>query len=333
MRVDKMMEIKRFSTSEELINTIIASGAFTAIKIIGVTGSIGRGEKELSDTQLNDVDFFVVADEADVTVKKELDLTLQEMTGTIFTDVLYISTDRFKKYIHCKTIPQFIFDIFRGSLILYIDQDFYPDILKSQDNEYSIIYDSAVAVLYTRIWCLTGPYQVHNGNICPLDDEEFTFRQMKKAITAIIDAILICEGIYNSPKWSDKLQQITGSGYYEKHKDELDTILELHNNICSENFTFAHQNLIRQYINAINYIRSTQERYLEYCIKYNIIYPLLSREQRRINKATKKQYQTLQLIQELYNPKTHSKDSERQKKVIEKLSILYRENYLEVMNE
>ena len=82
---------------DQCLKLILDSKSFINIHIVGIAGSIGRKEKFISDQNLNDIDFFVLADSVVNKKKILLDNKLKKLTDTEFTDVTFVQTKHFFK--------------------------------------------------------------------------------------------------------------------------------------------------------------------------------------------------------------------------------------------
>ncbi|MDR3258857.1 MAG: hypothetical protein LBT51_04490, partial [Fusobacteriaceae bacterium] len=89
----KLKEEKIFDILKTLI---LNANIFKNLKCIGIMGSIGRKEKSILISNLNDVDFFVIADEADQNKKIELEKKLNDFLGTTYTDILFVTLNKIK---------------------------------------------------------------------------------------------------------------------------------------------------------------------------------------------------------------------------------------------
>jgi hypothetical protein len=241
---------------------ILESNVFNNIIYIGITGSIGRGEKSITDKCINDVDFFVIADNVNPILKLQLEKKLQEITKTIFTDILYLNTKKISKKLKNHTIDQYLFDIIHGNMKLYSNSNLLDS---TKNNNYTLSLLSAKEVLLSRLWALVVPYSIQDNILLPIKNETFSLYQMKKAYSAIIDAVLILEEQYSSPLKSIKLINFRKTKFYLKYKKENDLLLsytyQKYNLDIFKSLILLYKivihNLIGKELNLITYPRKT----------------------------------------------------------------------------
>lgn len=269
---------------ERCKSTIIDSNIFTNIQYIGITGSVGRGEKDIDDKDINDIDFVVIANSCDLSKKTTLDRELQEITGKKFTDILYLNQKKFIKKISSNSIEQYLFDFIMGNKKIYslIDIDKYKKI------KFKVSRISAIDVLMTRLWALICPFYFYDGIILPRQEYiKFSLYQLKKSLSAIIDAILIIEEKYSSPLKIDKEILLRQTEFYRINSSSIDALLsedflnfnsdiyrkiftiyhEILTNLVGDKlhiFNFPHKKIIIKSLinkNSLAYIKSMQEKY------------------------------------------------------------------------
>jgi predicted nucleotidyltransferase len=311
---------------EYIKDMILNSSAFNDIKVIGVTGSIGRGEKSILDENLNDIDFFVISKSENLNEKLTLEKELQKLTNTLFTDIAYINTSKFKIMTEKKIISQFLYDLLKGCCTIYLDEKFSKTFNNARKKEYGISSRSAVQVLLTRLWCLTGPYEIKEGKIAPIN-AIFTSYQMRKAFSAIIDAVLIHENVYKSPCSSYKLRKFSETNFYTEHEIKLNELLEFYKN-KDKNFDFerTYNNLVDLYLLSIDYVIGADfSHYLKFPLKKELFLSFIIKKHRNYVISMTNRYKTLKLVGEYY------KNSSNNEKIIKDLKINFRKIYAEVI--
>jgi hypothetical protein len=87
---------------------------------------------------------------------------------------------------------------------------------------------SMYGVYLTRMWCMIGPYDYILTKKIETKNLEFATYQYKKAISAIIDAVLIKESIYNNIMKTDKINDFRISNYYKKNAILCDKLIFLY---------------------------------------------------------------------------------------------------------
>lgn len=304
-------------------NLILNSSAFKGLKIIGITGSIGRGEKSIVDENLNDIDFFVIANSCNLYRKLAIENKLKKLTNTHFTDILFLKTRKFKKNLRANLIDQYLLDLITGSRLLYGRDDFVKIFESAKEIKYEVSHQSAIAILLTRLWCLTGPYSIRKSKIVPFK-EEFTFYQMRKAIGAIIDAILIHEKLYCSPYLELKMENFLTSRFYKENKMSTDLLLEFYSGKI-EDFERIYNILITMYLLAIDQIIGKDiNSYLSFPLKKTLFLSVIRKNQRKNIKQIIKRYNTLKLVHQFFIEKG-------ERSILNELSLLFREIYAELM--
>lgn len=299
------------------------SSAFKRVKIIGITGSVGRGEKNILDEGLNDVDFFVMADSYDLKRKLELEKKLKDLTKAPFTDILFLRTAKIIKQLKRRFIEQYLYDLIKGYLILCAKNEIPNLVEKAKHKEYKVSKRSGISVLLTRLWCLTGPYRVEKFKIIPLN-VNFTLYQMRKAISAIVDAILIHEDLYCSPYLELKMNGFLTSRFYKANRASMDLLLEFHKGLTSD-FGRIYKKLINNYLLAMNYVIGKDfSSYLQFPMKKMLLLSIFRQNQRNYIKQMIKRYKSLKLTHYYY---TNMED----KTILSSLSLSYKEIYAELM--
>jgi len=312
---------------ENLSWKILKSGAFDRLVAIGITGSIGKGEKSIFDNNINDIDFFVIAEKFDQIKKLKLEKELREITNTKFTDILFLRRQKFMHEVKKKHIDQYLFDLLKSNCLLYALEEYATLLNKLKNKFYKVTYKSAVAVLLTRLWCLTGPYKVLNNKIVPIE-ESFTIYQLKKALSAIIDAVLICEKKYNSPRTIDKIENFKKTIFFKKNSPK---ILELINFFFSSNRRLyyderIYKDVVNYYLYTIDYVIKERPRtYLQFPLKKVLIKSIFKKSVRNYIKSIIKRFKTLYLVNDFLGNSDNINSL--------KLSYLFKENYEEVMKQ
>lgn len=207
-----MIKIKKKLIEEECKKRILNSNVFKNIELIGICGSIGRKEKNIEEKNLNDVDFFVVATEVNWKEKIKLEKNLNEYLNTKYTDISFIKLKNYLKIINSRNISQFYYDMIYGTTILY---NRLTILIPYKERTVDML--SLYIVYLTRLWCLIGPYNFLDEKII-CRNKSFAEYQLKKAISALIDGVLINEKKYKSPFRRIKINNIKETEYYRKNK-------------------------------------------------------------------------------------------------------------------
>jgi len=300
---------------------ILNSSAFSRLAVVGIGGSIGRREKKITDENLNDVDFFVVADSCNQKRKAESEDSLRDLTKAAFTDILYFNTKKLKRKIKNKIIDQFLYDLIKSSMILYTNPNLENPLARTKNREYKISYQSAVAVLFTRLWCLTGPYTVKSRKITPINPQ-LTFYQMRKAISAIIDSVLILEGLYNTS--SDlKAKNFLKSDFCKKHESNIKILLNFYEGL-NEDFDSIYQLLTHYYLLTMHYVIGKDvTNLINFPLRKKLLLAIFKENERRTITQIIMRHRTLKLINRFYK--------NRDEYFLRELSTLYKEIYSELM--
>jgi len=303
-------------------DVILTSGAFNNVKVIGITGSVGRGEKTILDKSLNDVDFFVVADSCEPTAKSEVEERLIELTEAKFTDILFVNSRKFRRNLNARMIDQYLFDLVRCHLLLHADNVFKTTLKQAHKREYQVSHRSAVTVLFTRLWCLTGPYDVVNSEIRPRD-VYFTNYQMSKAIGAIIDAILIHEQLYSTPNPATKKRAFQESAFCRRHQKLMQVLHEQQGDPKIE-FAAFHKVLVQTYVFALDYVIGHKISFFwHFPMPKALLMSFVHREKRKYVQNMIRRYYTLRLVRDFYA----SQDGQ----TLKRLTDLFERIYNEVM--
>ena len=222
--IDRFLEEKIYKKIKDMI---FSSNIFKEIYAVFIAGSIGRKEKKIIDKNLNDVDFYVVAKKM-IKDKKELEEKLNLFFKTRFTDISFISLKQYRR-IYSKTyLEQIFYDINRGAVYLYESLKFKKMRENNQSRKYKILKRSAYIVYCTRLWCLVGPYDFDEKNGIYIKDEQFAIYQIKKAISAIIDASLILCDSYNKIDKMSKIKSLKVTKYYIENIEYYKKLLEFY---------------------------------------------------------------------------------------------------------
>jgi hypothetical protein len=282
-------------TYNQFSDLIFNSKAFKDIYVIGISGSIGRREKKINDKNLNDIDFFVISKDVDLGKKEILDKNLKELTSTQFTDVNYINKKIILENLNENTVSQYLFDTIKGSIVIFQKELFFNKLIAGS---FKVNIESAKLVLLTRLWCLVGPYKIKSNIIKPID-ETFTVYQIKKALSAIVDAVLIKEETYQSP--NSKVKQIffLESKFYNENKDLYDAILNLLE--ANEFSNQLHAQVVRLYLIAFKEIVKKNINLLNFPIKYFTIKALYNKPIREYVGNKIYEFKTLRKIHIFYN--------------------------------
>lgn len=214
---------------EMIRDIILFSEVFKKIYCIGITGSIGRKEKKIIDSNLNDVDFFVIAEDI-IKEKSQLEKKLNQILKTEFSDILYLNIKKYKKIYSMNTLEQSFYDLRLGSIYLYEKTEFREINKKIILKEYNISHRSAFTVYCTRMWCLVGAYDFNEKEGIIIKDEKFANYQVKKAISAIIDATLILNNKYTGIKTFQKIEALKTTKFYFKYQEYYNKILDIYLN-------------------------------------------------------------------------------------------------------
>ena len=229
---EKIDSIRRCVINSKVSDKIIAL-------LIG--GGFGRGEGsvvlvgEKYETS-NDYDIFAICcDDIDSNVVNSLAKEIEEKLNLKFFGIDIVKISFLKKLNKECKMSQSHYDFIFGTIILWTN-DLYKkeniktilDKLKYTSNNILIPPKSAFDVLKTRMWCIIAMRDISNKNLYDVDfcDDYYSFYyQQVKACTAIVDAIVIADRMYNSPRFSDKLQYFQRSLFSKNYDTSL--IVEL----------------------------------------------------------------------------------------------------------
>ncbi|MCG8584006.1 MAG: hypothetical protein MI757_04760 [Pirellulales bacterium] len=240
--------------SQAIVDAIRQSPAFTGLRLIGVAGSIGRGEKALSDEDLNDVDVFVVVDAFDQQALDELSATLRRLTNTEFTDVCCLKPDKLAGLGRKTRTYQYIYDTLAEHIIWYVDDAYRAQWQSTCALDLRVNTTSAAIVLNTRMWCLLAPlcWEEDHGFGLAWDDGTKTRYQFAKALSAMVDANLILDGNYQCASTADKFDLFRHSKFYGSLSDHQREILESvrHKDYRDEDILALWQDLLIMYVNC-----------------------------------------------------------------------------------
>ncbi len=305
---------------------IVNSFVFQGINMVGITGSIGRREKSILASDLNDVDCFVIAESRNDTRKKELEKELCRFTNTVFTDVFFLNAFKFQRILKKRIIEQSLYDLIKGHLILYTDGKFFDLFEKHINEQYIVSRRSAIEVMLARLWCLTGPYRVEDNKIVPIDSK-FTLYQVKKAFGAIIDAVLICEGAYFSPGPGDKVKNFRNTKFYEKHeKSGLNILMDVYSGGGMREFSVIHDSLVNLYLLTMKDVLKIRcSSCLIFSLKKRLLLSFFRKGERYYIKSIMRRFRTLRMIKSFYD------GNESEKDLLERLKVRFEQIYSEVM--
>ena len=302
--------LKRYS------QLIKESGAFGGIKVIGITGSVGKGEKRIVESLCNDIDFFIIADSCVIKKKKRIESGLRKISKTKFTDILFLRTLTFRYQIRKKRVDQYIFDLLKGSLILDSAPDFKRLFSEARNKKYEISSRSAAVVLLTRLWGLTGPYKADGGKILPLDFS-LTSYQMKKALSAIVDAVLIFERLYSDPLTKAKIKNFRQTKFYLNNKKDFDFLLDVYAQEEKKDFEATYRRLVDIYLAALKYVYKKEiNTIFDYPVRKTLLLSLVRSDERKRIALDIQRYKALKLIAAFYSSGDHS--------IADKLSYLFK---------
>lgn len=273
----------------QCLKLILDSNSFINIHIVGIAGSIGRKEKFISDKNLNDIDFFVLADSVVNKKKILLDNKLKKLTDTEFTDVTFVQTKHFLKQMRNSSISQFHFDLLNGNEIIYSNN--FID-LNTFVNKHSVLLESGVLVLLTRMWCLIGPFTFENKKII-YKNLDFGFYQLQKAYSAIVDSVLIKEKSYTSPLTNVKLSLFSKTRFFKLYYDQINSYNKYYK---KKNNEMAYRSLLIIYLNAFEYYRIYSMNSINFPIKKFIFKSLYRNDIRLYMKSKIKEFKNLHKI-------------------------------------
>ena len=243
------------------LNSIIKnSRAFTNIQLIGIIGSVGRGERVLGSDNLNDVDFVVVADQCDTSEKLKLEDSLNTSLNTVFSDILYLKTDTFQKIYYRKRVAQSYFDLFNDIKILFISENLSTSIDNLKIRDRTVTIDSGFSVLLTR----------YSAKYLDYDNPNYLYEyQRLKSISAVVDAHLIYTGRYRSGSLESK-KTILGLSWLSKI--DQSSISKIHSTyfyvLLKENRKIALIMIASALITIIKALRHGQIKKLRLCGNY-----------------------------------------------------------------
>lgn len=248
-------DLLKINKEKIILDQIFQSKAFNEIKLIGIAGSVGRGEKTLLDTNLNDIDLFIVAGGVDLIRKTRLEEELNRLLNTKFTDITFYTERKFNNEVNSDVISQFWFDTLKGSYILYKDDSFNYEKERYLNKKYRVKINSSYTVFFTRLWCLMGPYRIIEYKFL-VRDFDLAFYQLKKAISAVIDAVLIKEMIYDTPIKQEKLIKFTKTNFYLANTELVDDVLMYYtqNNLIVEDIYEVYRKVLDLYLLCRDYI-------------------------------------------------------------------------------
>ena len=232
------------ATINEAIKIILSQPGSSDIHLIGVAGSIGRGEKAVSDKNLNDVDFVVVKD-TELRNKNVIERELNKLFGTKYTDILILSRKRFISRFSKRCISQSDYDLIRELAPYYLSGWMKERIynISPRPNQ-KVILSSAVAVLATRGWILA------KENWSVFDSLNISL-QLRKFGSAIVDAVLIVEGKYFAGTRYEKIKAFSNTQFFlVLSQPEAEQILL----IQSGELELPNEELRRYYISILDKI-------------------------------------------------------------------------------
>jgi hypothetical protein len=222
--LDKIVKVITNNSISECFDCLLLSGGFGRGE-----GSVIKENGVFSPT--NDFDLFaicsIIPDD-----KKLMDLInfIEKELNLRFFDISIIHCSVFKKIKKKPIVTQSFFDFIFGSEILWINP-IRQNIFALLNNyalfkeDIKVSKESAFSVLRTRLWCLIA---MTNFNMAePFYDVNSSFGynffcyQIIKAASAVMDAILIIEGCYKSPKYEDKIIIFKTTSFYKKYVPDV----------------------------------------------------------------------------------------------------------------
>lgn len=184
------------------LEIILNSDVFQSVHMIGIIGSVGRREKAITDENLNDVDFLVIAEDCCYEEKVKLERILNRELGTLFTDVLFLtpSTVR-KKFLGNGSFPQSYFDIINDLDAMWMSErgTELKEIIKNCKKRPSI--DSGVALIVTRF------NVINDEEMKKCTDLNY---QYGKNVKALIDGYNLIQKTYKQGSHEDKVSNLKG---------------------------------------------------------------------------------------------------------------------------
>ena len=219
-----------------LVNDIVSRPVSSHIAAYILGGGFGRGEgsvilRDERYTTSNDYDMFAIqVDELSENDFSQMVQEIEEKYHLKFFGIDRMTRDHFLQIASSKTVSQADFDFMLGSKILWLNPVYKDDDLPSIFAHYGkekreILLESAYRVLTTRFWCivaltnwedLTSLYDLQY-----VEDAQFFYFQQVKLATAIVDAVLIAEKRYDTPKFLEKLEVLKDTEFAKQQDIRL----------------------------------------------------------------------------------------------------------------
>lgn len=251
-------------------------------------GGFGRGEGSV----MQKMDTFVTTNDYDIVMIcvddiqkpkiKELAKHIEKNLNLNFFGIDVLTLSDFRKNLNKKQTSQSFFDLFYGNKVLWVNEtkkevNIIDSLKKYTLRSHNIYIHSAFNVLKTRMWCIIAlsDYQGYKF----FDDqyfgsfERFYFQQVKLA-TAIVDAVLISDRLYDSPCFTRKLDIFKKSEFYQTNKcNIINNLIErkIYNKNIIELSIEDRNQLNELFISCVEYIISHHKMfYLAYKLKNRV---------------------------------------------------------------
>ncbi|EHI59680.1 hypothetical protein [Hungatella hathewayi] len=251
-------------------------------------GGFGRGEGSVMQKRgtfvtTNDYDIVMICEDDVQKIKiKELEKNIAKNLHLNFFGIDIITLSYFRKIIDKKLVSQSFYDLLNGSKVLWINETKKDmniiDCLKNHTiRMHDIHIHSAFDVLKTRMWCIIALYDLQENKFFDKQYfgsfERFYFQQVKLA-TAIVDAVLISDRLYDSPCFTRKLEIFKKSKFYQINECYIINNL-IERKIYNKNIielTIEDRNLlIKLYCNCVEYVISNHKLlYFVYALKNRV---------------------------------------------------------------
>lgn len=301
---------------------IFNADAFNNIKLVAISGSIGRKEKSIEDTDLNDVDFFVVAEKCDFVKKKFAEEELNMLLKTEFTDITFIKEKKLLNILLRREISQFLFDTLKGHINIYYDHEFYKKFEKFIKRNYEVEYKSALIVFFTRLWSLIGPFGIKYHDFYIRNDKIATY-QIKKAISAIIDSILIHEKFYKFPNKDIKINDFKKTSFYKENYVLVDKVISIYTDVNKIDIIDKeiYKNVLELYLKCRDQLFENKSLIQLICImdKKYFIKRILFKSKAKIILQYIERYKTLLTINEFLNENLGDEEVNKLSSTMEKI--------------
>ena len=201
---------------------ILDSQVFRGVILVAAGGSVGTLEKRLDEID-NDLDLFVVADAVvgDVTL---LEARLNALVGTKYSDIKFYNTQRFIRLAAQHRVSQCDFDNLHSKFY------FYGEFPKAPVYGIRTVkFSSAATVLLTRLWCVLSCSHMGEDFNIVRSELNFCELQLRKAVSAIVDSLLIYHGLYVSEPRQAKALRLRDFIHNDCRIDkDLETLLQIY---------------------------------------------------------------------------------------------------------